>query len=71
MLKKMAEDGQNKEKRNNSLVSLLCYKHSWLPSLALKVNNSFLILNKAKSFCDIINPLLTKFVGSKYWEKFT
>ena len=32
-------------------VGLLCYKHSWLSSRAPEINKSFLILNKAKSFC--------------------
>ena len=40
-----------------TLLRLFCQKQSWL---SFEVNKSFIILIKAKSFCDIINPLLTK-----------
>ena len=57
---KAAEDSHNKENRNNSRAFKLCYKHSWLSFSALEVNN------KAKSFCYIINPFLTKLVRSRW-----
>ena len=59
---KVPDDSQNKENRNDTrefdvLQSLLSF-------LAFELNNSFLILNKAKSVCNIIiNLLLTKLVG--------
>ena len=48
--KKGTEDCQNKDIMNDSR-GLLCYKHSWLSFRATEINKSFLILNKAISFC--------------------
>ena len=43
-----------------TLLGLLCHTHCWLSFSALKTNKSFLILIKAKSFLNVINPVLTK-----------
>ena len=37
-----------------------------LVGLALEIKNSFLILTKAKYFCSIINPLLTRLFRSRW-----
>ena len=44
-------EGSQKKVKQTILVGLLCFKHSW----AFEV----------KSFCHVINPLLTKLVRSR------
>ena len=60
---KAAGHSQNKENEG-----LLCYKHKWLSFPSLEIDKSFLILIKAKYFCCMINPLLTKLVPSRWLD---
>ena len=49
------------------LVNLMCYKYSWLSFPVLEINKSFLFPITAKSFCYIINLLLTSLSGQDAW----